>query len=130
MISMYVLCRRLSNGGKNVLLPPRVFQSQQIYTGDKLEPNHLTFVVHSLRTLSKNTCNSAVIHPVVILGWDQYRLGPTLIWLIRKLHLIDQCSNCAVCSGQTRHTTYYYCETFLEQPVLHPNSHFEQYTIL
>ena len=58
-------------------------QSTDIYTGDKLEPNHLTFVVHSLGTLSKNTCNSAVIHLVVVLG-----LGP--IWVGTNTNSADQ----------------------------------------
>ena len=58
------------------------------------------------------------------------RLGPTPIRLNRKLHLLDQRStfrNCVVCSGQTRHTTCYYCKTCPEQPALHPVPRFERY---
>ena len=58
------------------------------------------------------------------------RLGPTPIRLNRKLHLLDQRStfrNCVVCSGQTRHTTCYYCKTCPEQPALHPVPCFERY---
>ena len=61
------------------------------------------------------------------------RLGPTPIRLNRRLHLLDQRStyrNCVVCSGQTRHTTGYYCKTCPEQPALHPTTCFEKYHTL
>ena len=49
-------------------------------------------------------------------------LGPTPIRLNRKLHLLEQHSTYRnfVCSGQTRHTTCYYCKTCSEQPAFTP----------
>ena len=61
------------------------------------------------------------------------RLGPTPIRLNQKLHLLDQHStfcNRVVCSGQTRHTTCYYCKTCPEEPALHPVPCFERYHTL
>ena len=58
------------------------------------------------------------------------RLGPTPLRLNRKHHLLNQRSthrNCVVCSGETRHTTCYYCKTCPELPALHPTSCFERY---
>ena len=50
------------------------------------------------------------------------RLWPTPIRLRKKLHLFNQCTtncNCVVCSGETRHTTSYYCTTCPEEPALY-----------
>ena len=54
-------------------VPPQLTRKLAI----KLELSHsphLTFGVQSLM-LSRSTCNSAVVQPVVILGWDQHQFG-------------------------------------------------------
>ena len=105
--------------------------------------------------LYKETCSAAGKKPVTSLEYrrsiiealaqehlqdsssrpsvGRQRVGPTPNRLNRKLHLLDQRStyrNCVVCSGETRHTTCYFCKTCPEQPALHPTTCFERYHTL
>ena len=61
---------------------------------NKLGLSHLpwTFVVQSL----KNTCNSAVVHPVTFLGWGQHQFS----WTESYTSLTSTRSTCRNCSLQ------------------------------
>ena len=119
------LCERLLNGGgkysfTSLSVPRSTATSYTRKLVIKLEPSHsphLTFVIQSLREDLVHDHLQQCSRPTS----GRPRLGPTPIRLNRKLHLLDQCStfcNCVVCSGQTRHTTCYYCKTCPEEPAL------------
>ena len=87
--------------GDIVQKPDGVNTYKHLMNGVDRNDQHCTYYSFVLQQCSRPSSG----HP---------RLGPTTIWLNRKLHLFDQRSsyhNCVVCNGQTRHTTGYYCKT-------------------